>query len=213
MKKIILGTALLLGFVCANAQSEKFTAAMKKNITAIDTALRNPQSLLTLANNFERIGAAEKNQWLPYYYAAMLQADYGFMQSDMSGNDPLVEKATALIAKADSLSPKNSEISVVKAMIATVHMIVNPQARYMEDGATIQASLEAAKAQDPANPRPYLFKGESLKGTPEQFGGGCGPATEQLKLAAEKFATFKPASDIAPSWGAERTKALLAECK
>jgi hypothetical protein len=37
---------------------------------------------LNLANNFERIATAEKNQWLPYYYAAFCQVNLGFIEKD-----------------------------------------------------------------------------------------------------------------------------------
>ena len=35
----------------------------------------------------------------------------------------------------------------------------------------------------------------------------------QLQTALDKYATFKPASDISPNWGRERTEALIKECK
>jgi hypothetical protein len=213
MKKLLLAAFLFTAFTTVNAQNEKYTAAMKKNIASIETISENPQSALSLSDNFERIGSTEKTQWLPYYYAALVQVQYVFMQKDMTNNDVIADKAEKLLNKADSISPKNSEISCVKAMIATIRMLVNPMQRYMEQGAIIESNLEAAKAQDPTNPRPYSLKGENLKNTPAQFGGGCDAAKEQLNTAKEKFAAFKPASDIAPSWGAARVDKLLNDCK
>ena len=214
MKKTIVIIAALFCTYGAQCQSEKFTAAMKSTIAAIDTSFANPLSLLGLANRFERIALAEKNQWLPYYYAAYCQVNYGFMQAkDPSGLDAIADRADVFVQKADSLSPANSEVSTIKAMIATIRMIVNPMQRYMEYGPIIDANIEKAKAQDPGNPRPYWFKGENLKNTPAQFGGGCGPALPQLKTAKEKFDSFKPLSDIHPGWGLQRTETLLNECK
>src|SRR6187200_32243 len=134
MKKIILSIVCLVSVAVLFAQSEKFTAAMKKNLDALDTSFKNPPSLLIVANNFERIAAAEKNQWLPYYYAAFCQVNYGFMEKDKSKVDAYADRATQLISKADSLSPNNSEISCVKSMIASCHMLVDPMTRYMEYG-------------------------------------------------------------------------------
>lgn len=213
MKKIILGLSMVMGVMIAHAQSEKFTVAMKKNLAAVDTSFNDPQSMLALSNNFERIAIAEKNQWLPYYYAALMQVNYGFMQKDMSSLDPLIDRAEALLAKADSLMPNNSEISCIKSMIATERMLVDPQQRYMQYRQIIASSIEAAKAQDPSNPRPYYLTGENLKNTPAQFGGGCDKARPQLLTAKEKFATFKPAGALFPDWGANRNEAVLADCK
>lgn len=214
MKKILLAAAFILSAQFAMAQpNEKYIAAMKKNLETMDAAFKSPASLLALANQFERIAVAEKKEWLAYYYAALLQVNTAFMQQDPSGMDAIAGKASALINSADSLSANNSEISCVKAMIATVRMLVNPMERYMQYGPEIETNLENAKAQDAANPRPYYLKGENLKNTPEQFGGGCATALPLLQTAKEKFAAFKPVSEMHPTWGLQRVELLLAQCK
>jgi hypothetical protein len=214
MKKILFISTVILSAQVMQAQnSEKFTTAMKASIAAMDTSFKNPSNLLAVANRFERIADAEKNQWLPYYYAALCQVNYGFMQKDPSGIDGIADRAELLIKKADSISPNNSEISLLKAMIATERMIVNPMQRYMEYSPLIEKSLETAKAQDSTNPRADYLKAENVKNTPEQFGGGCAAAAAHLKSAREKFGTFKPASEIHPNWGLQRTEMLLDECK
>ncbi len=199
--------------ITLQAQSEKFTAAIKSNIAAIDTSFKNPSSLIAVANNFERIGLAEKNQWLPYYYAAYCHVMYAFMQQDPSGNDAIADRAEALISKADSLTSDNSEITSVKSMIATVRMIVNPQQRYMQYGTEANQLMGKAKQQDPTNPRPYYLQGQNLKNTPEQFGGGCKTAKPLLETAMQKYEAFKTQSDIHPNWGKQITEQLLSQCK
>lgn len=212
MKKTILSAVIFLMAFVSSAQSDKYVGAMKANIAAIDTSFRNPSNLLTLANTFERIAMAEKNQWLPYYYAALLQVNYTFINVDKSKADQVADKATELINKADSLSPKNSEISTIKSMIASCRLMVDPMTRYMEYGPVSTAEIEKAIEQDPSNPRPYYLKGQGLKYTPEQFGGGCRTAKEHLETAVSKFAAFKPASELHPNWGKERARGLLDEC-
>ncbi|MCW3089092.1 MAG: hypothetical protein JWP81_161 [Ferruginibacter sp.] len=213
MKKIILSATILLLSVSLFAQSEKFTAAMKKNLDALGAAFKNPPELLTVANNFERIATAEKTQWLPYYYAAFCQVNYGFIQQDKTKTDGYADKASELIAKADSLSPKNSEISCIKSMIASCHMMVDPQQRWMEYGKESGSKLDAAISQDATNPRPHYLRGQGLKFTPEQFGGGCKTAKPELQTAMEKYANFKPASELHPNWGKEQVDQLLKECQ
>lgn len=214
MKKILF-TVLFAFFVnILMAQySEKFTNAMKKNLEAIDTSFQNPQSLLALANNFERIGEAEKTQWLPYYYAAFCQVNYGFMVTDKTQTDPIAEKASALIAKADALNPNNSEISCIKSMIASCHMMVDPMQRWQQYGPESSKQIAMAQQQDPSNPRPDMLTGQSLKYTPEQFGGGCKTAKVQLDAAMKKFEAFKPTSPFHPNWGKEMTQQMINECK
>jgi len=195
------------------AQSSKYIVAMTANIVAIDTSFKNPANLLSLANNFERIAVAEKNQWLPYYYAAFCQVNYTYMEQDKSKVDAIADKATALINKADSLQPNNSEISCIKSMIASSHMMVNPMQRFMEYGPEAASNIDAAMQQDPTNPRPEYLKGQGLKFTPEQFGGGCATAKSVLQSSLAKYATFKPASELHPNWGKKRVEQLIGECK
>jgi hypothetical protein len=213
MKKLFL--LAVLGFFVTGtfAQSEKYLAAMKSNIEAIDAAFKNPVSLLDLANKFERIGTAEKTQWLPYYYAALCQVNYSFMEQDKTKIDAIADKATEWIDKADALQPNNSEISCIKSMIASAHMMVNPMQRFMEYGQEAQVFIDAAIQQDPANPRPEYLKGQSLKYTPEQFGGGCANAKPVLQSSLDKYNKFNPASDIHPNWGKQRVEVLIGECK
>ncbi len=212
MKKLIIVPVLLsLAFV-SFSQSEKYVAAMQKNIAAIDTSFRNPANLLTLANNFERIALAEKNQWLAYYYGAFCQVNYGFMEQDKDKVDGFADKATDLINKADSLMPNNSEISCIKSMIASCHMMVNPMQRYMEYGPESNENIEKAFQQDPTNPRPYYLKGQGLKYTPEQFGGGCKTAKPELQTALDKYGTFKPSTELAPNWGKGQVEMLIKTC-
>lgn len=208
---------LLLILIClsanfAFAQNKKFNTAMKKNIAAMDTSFKTNESILSLANNFERIAITEKDQWLPYYYASFLQVNYAFKINDPLKMDAIADKAEFLINKADSLSPKNSEISAIKSMIASCRLVVDPMSRYKIFGPLSSQYLDESIRLDTTNPRPYLLKAQSLKYTPEQFGGGCGPALPLVNSAIEKFKYFKLKSDISPSWGEDLAKQLFNEC-
>jgi hypothetical protein len=213
MKKLLLLTAVLFLTVLSFAQNERYIAAMKKNLAGMDSSFRTPADLVKLANSFERIANTEKSEWLPYYYAAFCQVNAGFMEQDKSKTDAIADKATELIKKADSLAPNNSEISCIKSMIASCHMMVNPQERWMQYGQESSSNMEAAMQQDATNPRPYFLKGQGLMYTPEQFGGGCVTAKPQLETALEKYNTFKPASELHPDWGKQIVEKLISECK
>ncbi|OQP46612.1 hypothetical protein [Niastella populi] len=212
MKKMFIAVLSVAIAAQGFGQSEKFTKAMTAAIAKWDSA-KTADDMQSISATFERIADAEKTQWLPYYYASLSQVIYGFMKNDMANNDAFASKAEALLTKADGLQPDNSEISCVKSMIATMRMLVNPQARWQQYGATIQTELENAKKQDPANPRPYYLQGQNLRNTPEQFGGGCNSAKPLLEEAVKKFEAFKPASAIAPSWGKAEAEKVLATCK
>jgi len=203
MKKIILLALTALLFQPVFSQSEKYMGAMKKNIAEIDSIFKSNEMnrLNDIAATFERIGDAEKTQWLPYYYAAYCQVTLAFVKNEVANNDIVADKVDQLIAKADALQPKNSELSLLKAMNNSLRMLVNPMQRWQQYGAKVQQYTQDAMTQDPANPRPHYFSGVSLKNTPEQFGGGCGTAKPVFEKALALFATFKPATELHPNWG------------
>ena len=194
------------------AQSEKYTKAMQTNISLMDSA-KSADDMLALSATFERIADAEKTQWLPYYYAAFCETLYAYIKNDVANNDAYATKAEELIAKAEALEKNNSEISCIKSMAASLHMLVNPQQRWQQYGAAAQAEIDKAKAQDATNPRPYYLQGQNLRYTPEQFGGGCATAKPLLEEALKKFESFKPASSLHPNWGKARTQQLVDGCK
>jgi hypothetical protein len=65
MQKTLIALTLLIS-VAAHAQSDKYIQAMQKNIALLDSA-QTVDQLQSLAGTFDRIGDAEKTQWLPYY--------------------------------------------------------------------------------------------------------------------------------------------------
>ncbi|HWI92699.1 MAG TPA: hypothetical protein VNT20_15590 [Flavisolibacter sp.] len=220
MKKIILAATFCICILSVFAQNEKYKAAMKDKITALDTT-REMSTLKDISAAFERIGDAEKTQWLPYYYAALSLINAGNLLyvanpsnvEELKKIDPLAEKAEQLIDKADALSQNNSEIYAAKKMAASLRMMVDPMSRYMQYGAKAQEALETAKKLNPENPRIYLLQGEDKFYTPEQFGGSKTEAKKIFEEALKKYDSFKPASDIDPTWGKNMVEYFLNQLK
>ncbi|HYF31922.1 MAG TPA: hypothetical protein VD993_12450 [Chitinophagaceae bacterium] len=211
-KFLVIAICAILSGTAALAQSEKYQAAMKQNIDELETAM-SKGTMPDLANNFERIAEAEKTQWLPYYYAAYCTVMNAFMEQDKSKTDGIADKAEQLIKKAEELAGgENSEICVIKSMIASAHMMVDPQNRWMEYGQVSSLNITKAKTLDPSNPRPIYLEGQAKFYTPEQFGGGKAPAKELFIRALEMFDKFQPASNLHPSWGRSATNYFLAQC-
>lgn len=212
--KASLRTLFALGLFFAitpdvNGQSKKFIKAMKKNIVLLDSA-DTEKEFLTCAKNFQKM--KEKNNWLLNYYTGMSYALAATQKSEESNVDEYCDLAERFINKADSLSPDNSEIYVLKAMLATSRIMADPMSRWMQYGKKSYEATQKAMSLDPTNPRPYVYKGQSAYYTPGNFGGGCEKAKPLLETALEKFKNFKPASEIHPSWGKNDADEILTEC-
>ena len=208
MKPFILSILLSVVAVTGFAQSDKFTAAMQKNLALLDSA-KTAQDLTAVSNAFERVGDAEKTQWLPYYYAALAQTNIGWM-SPNTEKDQVAEKANALIAKAEAIE-KNAEIYTLKNMSATIQMMVDPMSRWQTYGAQAGTALQQAIKLDPNNPRPYYLQGMSIFNTPEQFGGGKAKAKAIFEKAVELYKAEKP-KPLYPHWGQKEAESMLAKC-
>jgi len=208
-KTLFAGAFALLISMTAGAQSAKYTEAMTKNIALLDSA-KSVDQLLSLASTFDRIGDAEKTQWLPYYYAALAQTWIGWMPAttDKDGN---AQKINAYLAKAEAIE-KNSETYAVENMAATQQMLVDPQTRWATNGKDAAAALQKGLELDPNNPRLYYLQGMSLFGTPTQYGGGKDKAKPlfEKSIALYKSAQPKP---LYPTWGEKQAENMLAQCQ
>lgn len=212
--KRIFGTILLFTVVTlANAQSDKYTSAMAKQIATMENGYQTGD-FTPAANSFERIAQAEKEQWLPYYYAAYCYVMQAYMDKDNSKKDAIADKADSLIRRAEVLAGgENSEICVIKSMIASAHMMVDPQSRWMQYGQASSAQIEKAKQLDPTNPRPVYLEAQSKFYTPEQFGGGKSVAAPLFEKSIAMFDAFQPQSSLHPTWGKRAAEYFLAQCK
>ena len=219
-KTIFILTAIFVAGLSFAQMPEKFVKAMEPWMAAIDSTM-SVQGLTDLANAFERIADAEKNQWLAYYYAAYCNASAGLMVAsggDMMAakadkTDPYADKAEKQISKAEELMKDNSEIFVVKKMIATLRMIGDPMNRYMTYGPEAAQALETAKKLDANNPRVYLLEAQDKYFTPEQFGGNKDEAKVLFEKSKQLFETFKPATNIHPNWGKGTVTYFLSQYK
>ena len=207
----ITGLILILFSSIAFGQSPKYQEAMQKGLSAFEAA-KTPDEYLASADSFDAIAQTEVRNWLPFYYSAYSNLKAGLLSADNLLKDVYFNKALQQIHKADPLSANNSEIFSLKAYIQFMMMTVDPQSRrlFYED---YLDSLEKAKALDPNNPRPYLIEGQSTFYTPEAFGGGKKMARPFLATAVEKFAKFKPETDLSPIWGAAQAQKLLGQCE
>ena len=214
----LLFTALVFLASISFAQSDKYAKAMGERVALVETT-RDPVALKELSAAFERIGDAEKNQWLPYYYAALTQVNAGMfaMNGQMGGKageiDPVADKAEQLLGKAEALSKDNSEIYIVRKMIATLRMMADPQNRFMTYGPQAAQALETAQKLNPENPRVYLLQGQDKFYTPEHYGGSKAEAKKLFELAMQKFGAFKPATPLDPAWGAGTTQYFMSQVK
>jgi hypothetical protein len=211
MKSTAFILGLFISVLVAQAQTERFTGAMLSNLELAKNA-QNIDDFQQLANNFERIAAAEKTEWTPWYYAAYYNLVINFQDTDSERKTKYIALAEQHIETGLKLRPEETELLVLKVMAYYAEMAVDPM-KGMTLFGEANALLDRAKSLSPANPRIYLMQAEAVYGMPVEFGGGKDKALPILLLAKEKFDNFVPADQLSPVWGKERCETLLASCK
>jgi len=226
MKQLLLAATIIFS-VAAHAQSDKYTEAMKKNLSLFDSA-KTPADFENLAAGFQRIGDAEKTQWLPYYWQGLALARIGWMYfPDEKGVTAVkvadLDQAVSGVAgrinaaadKAEATATDNnakSEIQILRYMALTQQMIVDPQSRYMTFGAQGAEALQKATQLNPNNPRAYYMQAMGVYGTPEQFGGGKAPAKPLFQKAVD-LGKAEQKQPLYPDWSLEQAEQMLALCQ
>lgn len=214
MKKIIVFTASIwLSVGIVNAQMEKYVAFMRSQIQKLDTT-QTQTDFLSLYVGFERCAQKAKIFWQPYYYGAYAKVYAAYLEKDKTKIDAICDDATYYIDKADSLSPDNSEIYCVKAMIATARIKVDFMDRGMKYVSLSNSLLTKAVELDKGNPRAYYLLGQNLSNLPEGMGGGKEKAQKLFEKSHELFsAQIQKEQTLEPHWGRASAEAVLQRYK
>lgn len=162
---------------------------------------------------FERIASAEKNNWLPNYYVALVNTTAAFESKDKDQINALLTKAQTALDVEIAKQPNNAELLVMQAMIHTAWIAFDPMTNGMKLSGKVMEIYGKAEAIAPTNPRVVFGKAEFEMGSAQFFGTDTKPICTQIAKSIELFATFKPESAFHPNWGLERAKEALAACK
>lgn len=162
---------------------------------------------------FERIASAEKSNWLPNYYVALVNTTDAFDPKNKANIPALLDKAQKALDEAATISLDNPEIMVLQALIYTAWLVQDPMANGMKYSALTMKEYEKALAIAPNNPRAVFGKAEFEIGGAKYWGTDTKPMCEQIARSIELFANFKPESEFHPKWGLDRAQETLKTCK
>jgi hypothetical protein len=209
MKNFVCLFAALFLSVAAFSQNAKYTGAMAKALTELDSAKTIAQHQ-DAANSFARIASAEPKEWLPGYYAAFSLVSAAFMQLKETPAKALetLDAAQSNLDKAHMIAPNESEIAVLQAYILIARVSENPMVKGQELSPQVFALLGKAAALNPQNPRAPFLQGTYTMNMPEFYGGGAAKAKPYFEKAASLFE--QPAIDnLMPHWGKDTNAYFL----
>lgn len=196
----------LIGCIAAHSQTQ-YETGMKNAFDLWD----NGQSM-EAANLFERIGQAEPDAWLPYYYASEIKITGSFDMEDAVKKEQQLKEAQELLNKAKALAePENVELMVLQAMLHTGYITLDPSTYGMKLSPVITGIYDTAAAKAPENPRVALSRTEWNMGSARFFGEDPAKYCPDLQKALLLFEQEEPEQPFAPDWGKSRTEMLITQ--
>ena len=215
MKAHIIASIFIAVFACANtvdANDNQYAEAMAKNIQIVYTAQAIPD-LQSAVNALERIAAAEKTKWEPYYYAAFGNIMIAYREQDATKKDSHLDQALIAVEKAKKLAQRESEIFALEGFVHMIRITVNPATRGQQYSGMAMQTLGRAISLNPENPRALALLAQTQYGTAEFLGSSTKEACSTNTAALEKFLTFKSDNPLAPQWGKGMAEETDRKCK
>ena len=206
MKTLVTTICTLLISLSFNAQSN-YEKGMQQ---AFD--LWGAKKNEAASNLFERIAKAEKENWLPYYYVALVNTTSTFIQKDRSSVPAKLDKAQEYINLAGTFTENNAEIMVLQALIHTAEMLQDGS-KAQTLAPKIEGIYQRALKIAPKNPRVVANFADWKIGSARYFKQDITPYCDALKKALLLFENDKPSEPFDPTWGKERTEQLIKECE
>lgn len=161
---------------------------------------------------FERIASAEKDNWLPNYYVALVNTSAAFRTKDGKVLEDLLTKAQKALDIELNKDPENAELLVLQAMIHTARIAYDPR----NNGATLSGPVmqlyNKAEAISPNNPRVVFSKAQFEMGSARFFNSDTTPICLQIEKSIVLFNNFKPESPFHPKWGKDQAEQVLKSC-
>lgn len=207
MKKILLVFTLAMMTATVVKTQSQYESGMERGFKLWGEGKTNEAVAM-----FERIGQAEKDNWIPVYYAANVLIATQFTEEDKTLRNSMLEKAKEIIAEAHKRSENNSEIITLEGVLYTGYVAMEPETYGMQYSPMIMQLHNKAVALNPENPRALANKIEYEMGSARFFGNDLKPFCEQMKEVIPKFENQKLDVLFAPSYGIDRARQVAASC-
>ncbi len=212
MKSITLFFLMIIP-VTTWANEGKYFEQMGKQIQAVYTA-KTLDEYQQAVNALDRIAAAEKTKWEPYYYSAFGNIMMAIREDEASKKDAYLDLALASVEKGKSISATESELVALEGFIHMIRVTVDPTSRGQQYAGLAMQTFGKALGMNPNNPRALSLMAQMQFGTAQFFNQQPTEACETTRKALSLFdSAVKSENPLAPQWGKEMTVGLIQNCK
>jgi len=212
MKQTVI---LLLGMVVAIAAyaiEPNYEKAMVRSLEKLDQA-QTPDEFQDVANRFTRIGEAESDKWLPFYYASYAMTIAAIVVEDPTSKDGYLDAAQKHLDTTSQMEHDSTEVLALQGFVYMIRITVDPATRGMQFSGLSDQYFTQAAGISPENPRVLYLQAQLSYGTAQFFGSDTSEACTMNDKALVQFDfESKYGDDLAPSWGRNQSEAFKQQC-
>lgn len=212
MKQLMIILVTLIP-VSSFAQELGDTSSLEQLVAQLDEA-STVADYETLEGQF--LALRETGQWLPHYYAALCDANIGFLlKKEGERIEPYSDRGLEALKEARSLLDSTTqqrelaEVYVVASLLYRTKVFINPMTMGRKYGPTAGKYIQLALKLDGDNPRAIYVDAWNKYHTPKAWGGDRKLAKELAQKSLVLLA--KEEKGVQPHWGARENKELLTD--
>lgn len=204
---VLMLTVIRSGF----ANDDKYTEAMKKNITSLYAA-KTLAEYREVVNSLTRVAAAEPARWETHYYIAFGHIMMMNHETSADQKDIQLDRALEAIAKAHAIRPNESEVVALEGFVHMMRVTIDPASRGAQYSGKAMETFGKAVSLNPDNPRALALMAQMQFGTARFFNSSTADACATVQQALLKFQARPAASPLAPQWGQDMAEQLKQQC-
>ena len=202
----------LLALALTATSAENYQTAMKLAIEAFQTS-KSIEDFTDVANTFQRISKAEKEEWLPLYYHAQSFIMMSFMSSEGADQkDAYLDVAQISIDAMLSLNSEESEIYTLQSLLYTARLVVDPMNRGQQMMAKSGEAIGKALGLNPMNPRAQYMLLSNEVGMAQFFGKDVTEYCDRINNLYQNWDSMNQVAELYPTWGKGEVEKLKKNC-
>lgn len=194
-----------------STNNSAYQKAMQKSLSALNEA-EDIATMQAVANRFERIALAEKDQWLPWYYTAYAHIAMSTMSKETAQKDQYLDQAQHFLDQATAIETSNAELVALQGYLYMIRVSIDAASRGQQLAPKATQALSQAAQMDPKNPRAFLLLGQMQYGTAQFFNNDTSDACKLIDKSVQLFEEQPDDQGIEPSWGQETAIAIQQRC-
>ncbi len=211
--KTLIGIIVLIVLhpLCSFGEGN-YEKAMKDALDKLNQAA-SVDEMQMIANQFDRIGEVEKDNWLPYYHAAYARVMIAAMEQDIPKKDAYLDAAQLNLDALEKMEHDAVERMALHGFLIMIRMSVDPS-RGMELGQQCAMIVHQAYEMNKQNPRAVLMLAQFNFGSANYMGEDtsepCAMFDSVLQLLDQP--QTDSSANFLPNWGKDMAIGMKQQC-